>query len=77
MLGVEPVDRPDLLCWSDDMMGGLGSPDPARLSRAMTAFSEYTGYIAERIARRRRDGDESGLVGVFANAPSPGSQAKS
>ncbi|MGW3960525.1 cytochrome P450 [Amycolatopsis sp. NPDC005003] len=68
MLGVEPADRPDLLRWSDDMMGALGSPDPADLSRAMTAFSEYTGYIAERVARRRRDGDQSDLIGVLANA---------
>lgn len=68
MLGVEPADRPDLLRWSDDMMGVLGSPDPADLSRAMTAFSEYTEYIAKRVAQRRRDGDESDLIGVLANA---------
>ncbi|OXM60448.1 cytochrome P450 [Amycolatopsis vastitatis] len=68
MLGVEPEGRPDLLRWSDDMMGALGSPDPGALPRAMTAFSEYTGYIAERTAQRRRDGCESDLIGILANA---------
>lgn len=68
MLGVEPADRPDLLRWSDDMMGALGSPDPDAISRAATAFGEYTGFITERIARRRRDGDESDLIGILANA---------
>jgi cholest-4-en-3-one 26-monooxygenase len=68
MLGVEPADRPDLLRWSDDMMRALGSPDPADLSRAATAFSEYTSYIAKRIAQRRRDSDESDLIGILANA---------
>jgi len=68
MLGVAPEDRPDLLRWSDDMLSALGSPDPAAISRAMTAFVEYTGYIADRAAQRRRDDDESDLIGILANA---------
>jgi len=68
MLGVAPGDRPDLLRWSDDMVRALGSPDPDALSRAVTAFSEYTAYIANRIAERRRDEDESDLIGILANA---------
>jgi cytochrome P450 family 142 subfamily A polypeptide 1 len=68
MLGVEPDDRPDLLRWSDDMLRALGSPDPDALTRAMTAFSEYTSYVAKRIAERRRDNDESDLIGILANA---------
>jgi cytochrome P450 family 142 subfamily A polypeptide 1 len=68
MLGVAPEDRPDLLRWSDDMMSALGSPDAGAISRAATAFGEYTAYIATRIAERRRDGDESDLIGILANA---------
>jgi cholest-4-en-3-one 26-monooxygenase len=68
MLGVEPADRPDLLRWSDDMLRALGSPDPDALARAMTAFSEYTSYIAKRVAQRRRDEDRSDLIGILANA---------
>ncbi|KAA9156538.1 cytochrome P450 [Amycolatopsis acidicola] len=68
MLGVQPADRPDLLRWSDDMLRALGSPDDDAISGAMTAFAEYTGYITERIAWRRRDHDESDLIGILANA---------
>ena len=68
MLGVAPEDRPDLLRWSDDMLRALGSPDPAAMTRAATAFAEYTAYIATRAAERRRDNDDSDLVGILSNA---------
>ncbi|WP_246127633.1 cytochrome P450 [Amycolatopsis rhizosphaerae] len=68
MLGVEPGDRDDLLRWSDDMVRALGSPEPDAMTAAATAFVEYSAYITERVARRRRDRDESDLIGILANA---------
>jgi cytochrome P450 family 142 subfamily A polypeptide 1 len=68
MLGVEPEDRPDLLRWSDDMVRALGSPDPDAMSRAANAFGEYANFIAKRGFERRRDNDESDLIGILANA---------
>ena len=37
MLGVAPEDRDELLRWSDDMLKGLGSPDPGAMDRATVA----------------------------------------
>ncbi|SNR89611.1 cytochrome P450, family 142, subfamily A, polypeptide 1 [Haloechinothrix alba] len=68
MLGVAPADRPDLLRWSDDMLSALGAPDETAMNAASTAFAEYSTYIADRIARRRRDGDDSDLIGRLSHA---------
>ncbi|MGP0029985.1 MAG: cytochrome P450 [Acidimicrobiales bacterium] len=68
MLGVAPADRDDLLRWSDDMLKAQGSPDPALMEGAMTAFTEYTEYIHPVFADRRRRGATDDLVGVLCHA---------
>jgi cytochrome P450 family 142 subfamily A polypeptide 1 len=74
MLGVAREDRSDLLRWSDDMVRALGSPDEDAITAAATAFAEYGSYISKRIAERRRDHDESDLIGILANAEFEGDQ---
>jgi cholest-4-en-3-one 26-monooxygenase len=68
MLGVAPGDRDDLLRWSDDMLKGQGSPDPAAMERSADAFVGYTGYIHPVIAERRATGSTDDLVGVLCHA---------
>jgi len=68
MLGVAPKDRDDLLRWSDDMLKGQGSPEPAALERAMEAFVSYTSYINPVLADRRASGTTDDLVGVLCQA---------
>ena len=52
-LGVSEADHPTLLQWSDDLMKGQGTQDPALLEAMIGAFSGYTEYISEVIADRR------------------------
>jgi cytochrome P450 family 142 subfamily A polypeptide 1 len=68
MLGVAPEDRDDLLRWSDDMLKGQGSPDPAGMERATDAFVGYTQYIHPVIADRQATGSTDDLVGVLCHA---------
>jgi cytochrome P450 family 142 subfamily A polypeptide 1 len=68
MLGVAPTDRDDLLRWSDDMLKAQGSPDPAMMEGAATAFVEYTQYIQPVFADRRTRGTTDDLVGVLCHA---------
>ncbi len=68
MLGVAPEDRDDLLRWSDDMLKGQGSPDPAAMGNAAQAFVEYTEYIHPVFADRRTTKRTDDLVGVLCHA---------
>ncbi|HWF15225.1 MAG TPA: cytochrome P450 [Acidimicrobiales bacterium] len=68
MLGVAPADRDDLLRWSDDMLKGQGSPDPAAMDKAAQAFVEYTQYIHPVLADRRTTKQTEDLVGVLCHA---------
>jgi cytochrome P450 family 142 subfamily A polypeptide 1 len=68
MLGVAPDDRDDLLRWSDDMLKGQGSPDPAAIDHAANAFVEYTQYINPVLAERRAAGRTDDLVGALCHA---------
>jgi cytochrome P450 family 142 subfamily A polypeptide 1 len=68
MLGVAPDDRDDLLRWSDDMLKGQGSPDPAAMDHAANAFVEYTQYIHPVLAERRADKRTDDLVGALCHA---------
>jgi cytochrome P450 family 142 subfamily A polypeptide 1 len=52
-LGVEEEDHPTLLKWSDELMRGQGTADPALLEAMIGAFSGYTEYISEVIEDRR------------------------
>lgn len=66
MLGVAPVDRMQLLEWSELLLEGT-SGDIAALERAGTAFSEYYAYQTAVIEdRRRRRGDD--LVSILVDA---------
>jgi cytochrome P450 family 142 subfamily A polypeptide 1 len=67
MLGVAPADRDDLLRWSDDLMKGQGSEDPALLEATMQAFIEYSRYITDRIEERRASGDDSDMLGALVH----------
>jgi len=68
MLGVAREDRDDLLRWSDDMLKGQGSLDPAVLEAAMTAFTQYTEYIHPVFEDRHASGNTDDLVGVLCHA---------
>ena len=68
MLGVAREDRNDLLRWSDDMLKGQGSLDPARLEGAMHAFTQYTEYIHPVFEARQASGNTEDLVGVLCHA---------
>jgi cholest-4-en-3-one 26-monooxygenase len=68
MLGVAPEDRHDLLRWSDDMMRGQGTEDPAMLEAMTQAFVEYTQYISARIDERRTSGASDDLLGTLVHA---------
>jgi cytochrome P450 family 142 subfamily A polypeptide 1 len=52
-LGVEEKDHPTLLQWSDDLMKGQGTQDPALLEAMIGAFAGYTEYISDVITDRR------------------------
>jgi cytochrome P450 family 142 subfamily A polypeptide 1 len=68
MLGVAREDRDELLRWSDDMLKGQGSLDPARLEGAANAFTQYTEYIHPVFAERQASGNTEDLVGVLCHA---------
>ena len=68
LLGVAPEDRPDLLRWSDDLMRGQGTEDPALLELMIVAFAEYTSYMTEVIESRRSTGKDDDLVGILVHA---------
>jgi len=56
------------LRWSDDMLKGQGSLDPARLEGAMHAFTQYTEYIHPVFEARQASGNTEDLVGVLCHA---------
>jgi cytochrome P450 family 142 subfamily A polypeptide 1 len=68
LLGVHAEARDDLLRWSDDMLKGQGSPDPAAMERAATAFVEYVDYITGVVEQRRRSGKDDDLIGTLVHA---------
>jgi len=52
-LGFAAADHPTLLKWSDDLMRGLGSADPERVTSMLAAFEGYSSYMSDVIADRR------------------------
>jgi len=68
LLGVEAGDRADLLGWSDDLLRGLGTEDPALVEAMLRAFDAYSTYVRPVIQDRRRTGDESDLIGLLTHA---------
>lgn len=73
MLGIEPADHTRLLEWSEAMILGAGTTDPACLLRATSAFEDYLSYqrtvIADRHANPRED-----LVSILVHAEVDGAR---
>jgi len=67
LLGVAPPDRQQLLDWSDDLMGALGSDDPELLQAQMLAAAGYFEYAAAVVAARRQSPTDD-LIGVLVKA---------
>ena len=68
MLGVEPSDRADLLRWSDDMVSAQsGNATDESMTRAMTAFTEYSEY-QDRVIADRSQHPTDDLVSVLVHA---------
>jgi cytochrome P450 family 142 subfamily A polypeptide 1 len=70
LLGARPVDRDDLLRWSDTMVASQSATDTtadALAAAAMTAFGEYCAY-ARRIIADRREHPADDLYSVLATA---------
>jgi cytochrome P450 family 142 subfamily A polypeptide 1 len=64
-MGMDAKDHDKLLEWSDDLMRGLGSPDPGLIQKQIDAFSGWQTFITDVIADRRatpRDDVISALV---------------
>ncbi|MDG2307242.1 MAG: cytochrome P450 [Candidatus Binatia bacterium] len=68
MLGVEPERYPDLLKWSDDLIVGSGSSDPAKTAVAAESFVAYNEHQAKVLADRRGRPPQSDLVSVLVHS---------
>ena len=68
LLGVAPSDRDDLLRWSDDMVGALGSPTPGAMEKAAESSAEYASYVKDVMEDRRKTGSDSDLIGTLVHA---------
>jgi cytochrome P450 family 142 subfamily A polypeptide 1 len=66
-LGMDERDHPTLLEWSDDLMRGLGSPDPVLLEKQAAAFEGFHAFITRAITERR-EGPGTDLVSVLVHA---------
>ena len=68
MLGFAPADRPDLLRWSEIMLGSQGDLSPAAIDAATEAFVGFTSYMQSVIADRRASGAADDLAGILVHA---------
>ena len=68
MMGMDESMRHDLLVWSDDLVKGQGSTDPALIEGATVAFIAWDGFIRGVIEDRRSSGSRQDLVGILAHA---------
>ncbi len=66
-LGVDPVDHPTLMTWSDDLLRGQGTTDEDLLMKMIAAFSGYTEY-ATRVIDDRRGCPRDDLMSVMVHA---------
>ena len=66
MLGMPAEDRPQLLEWSDALIGSLGGT-PEAMDAAATAYIAFDAYARDMIAARRREPTDD-LVSVFVHA---------
>jgi cytochrome P450 family 142 subfamily A polypeptide 1 len=72
-LGVEEQDHPTLLQWSDDLMKGQGTQDPALLEAMIGAFAGYGEYITE-VIQDRRGCPRDDLMSILCHAEVDGDQ---
>jgi cholest-4-en-3-one 26-monooxygenase len=66
-LGVDPVDHPTLMTWSDDLLRGQGTTDETLVLKMIDAFSGYTEY-ATRVIEDRRGCPRDDLMSVMVHA---------
>jgi len=72
MIGIRREDRKRFHEWSDAMIAGDGNLDkPEIMARAGAAFMEYSSYVKEIIAERRREPKDD-LVSILVNADDEG-----
>ncbi|HEX5064815.1 MAG TPA: cytochrome P450, partial [Myxococcota bacterium] len=74
LLGVDPADHERLLRWSDDLMRGLGSKDPAKLGAQVQAGIEYREYCMKVVAGRRASPPGDDLMSILVHAQIEGAR---
>jgi cytochrome P450 family 142 subfamily A polypeptide 1 len=74
LLGVDSADHERLLRWSDDLMQGLGSHDPAKLTAQVNAAMEYREYCMRVVAERRAKPPADDLMSVLVHAEVDGAR---
>ena len=71
MMGIDRKDYDAFHRWSDDMIAGDGTKDPAVMAKAGAAFMQYSTYVREVIEDRRRQPRED-LVSILTGAKDGG-----
>jgi cytochrome P450 family 142 subfamily A polypeptide 1 len=71
MMGIDRKDYDAFHRWSDDMIAGDGTKDPAVMAKAGAAFVQYSAYVREVIEDRRRQPRED-LVSILTGAKDEG-----
>jgi cytochrome P450 family 142 subfamily A polypeptide 1 len=71
MMGIDRKDYDAFHRWSDDMIAGDGTKDPAVMAKAGAAFIQYSTYVRQVIEDRRRQPRED-LVSVLTGAKDGG-----
>jgi cytochrome P450 family 142 subfamily A polypeptide 1 len=74
MLGVDPADHERLLRWSDDLMKGLGSKDPALLAAQVKSGMEVREYCLKAAAERRAKSPADDLISLLVHAEIDGAR---
>jgi cholest-4-en-3-one 26-monooxygenase len=74
LLGVAPADYERLLHWSDDLMRGLGSRDPALLAAQVRSGMEVREYCLKAAAERRAQPPGEDLISILVHAEVDGAR---
>jgi cytochrome P450 family 142 subfamily A polypeptide 1 len=74
LLGVDPADHERLLHWSDDLMKGLGSKDPALLAAQVKSGMEVREYCLRTAADRRAKPPAEDLISILVHAEVDGAR---
>ncbi|MGO9456803.1 MAG: cytochrome P450 [Acidimicrobiales bacterium] len=73
LLGFESADHPKLLEWSDDMLMGLGTDDPALAEKQMVSGAAFMGYLQGVIEDRQKRARDD-LISILVNAEIDGAR---